>query len=478
MTFLSKVKGDGQCPDPGPSRLPALLPVLDPAIHRLLSDDGNRLATLTNQYGSPLNIVFPHILGQNLARIANAFDRHAIKSNIFYAAKVNKSHSLISAAISCGIGVDVSSLFELEDALTSGCDGSLICASGPAKPKDFHQKLIDVGALISIDSLEELYDLVALTSNREQGCKDRILLRYRPINASASRFGLAPEDMPEALRFVAQHSGDLAFEGFHFHLGGYAHENRVQAFCEITEWVRVAADLGLSVSMIDIGGGLPVRYVEPDSYAAFLAVQNGDHYRNGIVPRSFYPYGGAVDATEWIDRFLLAVGPEDMTVGQYLRATGIAIGLEPGRSLADQTAISVFRITRTKNLPDGTCVLFAEGSSFSACETWFASEFLVDPILISAAVPGQANAGEKPENGPVRAYVAGHSCLDEDIISNRLISFTTKPQKGDLLVYGNTAGYQMDLLENEFHRVPMPRRISISADLATVQPDDQKGTSR
>ncbi|TJW70066.1 MAG: Y4yA family PLP-dependent enzyme, partial [Mesorhizobium sp.] len=35
---------------------------------------------------------------------------------------------------------------------------------------------------------------------------------------------------------------------------------------------------------------------------------------------------------------------------------------------------------------------------------------------------------------------------------------------GDLLVYANTGGYQMDLLENEFHRHPMPSRLCVVRD--------------
>jgi len=113
-------------------------------------------------------------------------------------------------------------------------------------------------------------------------------------------------------------------------------------------------------------------------------------------------------------------------------------------------------------------VIFVEGSSFSACETWFASEFLVDPILVSA------HAGSEHAEPPVRAYIAGHSCLDEDVITNRLIQFQRRPKAGDLLVYANTAGYQMDMLENEFHRHPVPRRISVTYDAAggmEVSPD-------
>lgn len=137
----------------------------------------------------------------------------------------------------------------------------------------------------------------------------------------------------------------------------------------------------------------------------------------------------------------------------------------------DQAAITVFRVTRVKALPGGQHVIFVEGSSFSACETWFASEFLVDPIHVSTGRSAGLGAA------PTRGYIAGHSCLDDDVITNRLIRFETTPRAGDLLVYANTAGYQMDLLENEFHRHPMPRRIAVRCDEAgglDVTSDDDR----
>ncbi|POZ99612.1 decarboxylase, partial [Pseudomonas sp. MWU12-2312b] len=155
-------------------------------------------------------------------------------------------------------------------------------------------------------------------------------------------------------------------------------------------------------------------------------------------------------APQWLTLFLQADHSPGLSIANYLNMQKITLALEPGRSLVDQAAISLFRVTRTKKLADNKIVIFVEGSSFSACETWFSSEYLVDPILISTS--------ELPHT-PTQAYIAGHSCLDDDVITHRLINFATTPQAGDLLVYVNTAGYQMDLLENEFHRHPLPRRL-------------------
>ncbi len=306
--------------------------------------------------------------------------------------------------------------------------------------------------------MEELDDLLDCLRRAPTGRRARLLLRYRPASARGSRFGMDADSTVPCLQRIADAADRLAFEGFHFHLGGYGWEARAQALRELFPLVDAAASMGLRTTMIDIGGGLPVRYVDPDIYAEFLRSQRPEHYRNGTVPASFYPYGGSIDAATWLDLFLSAPCTADQSIASWLRARGITLALEPGRCLADQAGITVFRVTRSKPLGDGRYVVFVEGSSFSACETWFGSEFLADPAVISA-MPLPADGAR-----PVQAYVAGHSCLDEDVLTNRLLTFGRLPGPGDLLVYANTAGYQMDLLENEFHRHPMPRRVIAQCD--------------
>ncbi|RKQ60848.1 diaminopimelate decarboxylase [Vogesella indigofera] len=443
-----------------------LRPILDPAVADIVYSSPQSLLDLVERYGSPLNIVWPHILKQNVEALRAVLRKHQVRFDVFYGAKVNKSQALVRAAVEAGIGVDVSSVYEMRDALRAGVAPARLCATGPAKTREFHAELIANVALISVDSAEELAELEACLHRVANGSVARVLLRYRPASSSASRFGMGGDELLQCLRHLSEQKQRFSFEGFHFHLGGYGFEPRVQALRELIRHVEAARGLGLDPKIIDIGGGLPIRYVDADAYEAFLRAQSGDDYRTGKVPESFYPYGGRLGACEWLDRLLAAPCVDGLSIAGYLNTQQLTLALEPGRSLADQSAVSVFRVTRVKQLASGNPVVFVEGSSFSACETWFASEYLVDPILVSRASGGQ----------PVRAYIAGHSCLDDDVITNRLIAFNTMPQTGDLLVYANTAGYQMDLLENEFHRHPMPRRVTVTYDAAgalVVSPDDR-----
>ncbi|UMS28653.1 Y4yA family PLP-dependent enzyme [Escherichia coli] len=429
-----------------------LSPCLDPLISDWLQQSPETLVHLTEMYGSPLNIVWPHTVASNLKAMAAITASFGVESRFYYGVKVNKSQELLQAAVSAGAGTDVSSIQELRDAVRAGCQGDDLCATGPAKTHDFLQELIFQNARIVVDSYHELQDILELTRNWKGGKRQvSILLRLRPDICRTSRFGMLKQEIIDALPVVAS-SSQVNLLGFHFHLGGYATESRIDAFFDVLPLFRYARNLGLNPYVIDIGGGLPVQYVESNRYKQWLSSQSPDNYRTGVIPSSFYPYGGELNAAQWLKIFLEGKNAKGQTVSSFLHNEGLTLCVEPGRSLVNQSAISIFRVQRVSIQTDNTSVIFVEGSSFSACETWFNSEFLIDPLHISVRADNQIP-------GAGKAWIAGHSCLDEDVLTNRLVYFRQMPQSGDLLIFANTAGYQMDLLENRFHRHPTPVRL-------------------
>ncbi|NTG51605.1 Y4yA family PLP-dependent enzyme [Agrobacterium rhizogenes] len=432
----------------------SLSPILTPRTADLISHNGKLLIEWAEKHGSPFHLVSPEALGENVDALAGLLAQNGINHALYYGAKVNKSPGLMHAALDAGIGVDVSSLYELQDALALGAAGERIVATGPAKTGAFHDALIACKALISIDSPEELDDLSARLP--EDGEPQPVLLRLRPGSQAGSRFGMDADDVRLCLSVIVADSR-LRFDGLHFHLSGYRWETRAVAIREASRLISEARAIGLTPRMIDIGGGLPIRYVDASAYQAHIKRQRAADYRNRKLPSSFYPYGGEISAADWLGCLLAAELDDGRSIANYFREENLSLALEPGRALADQAAVSVFRISRVKALGPDTAVIFVEGSSFSACETWFASEFLIDPIIVPVAA-------YTPADTPIKAYLAGHSCLDEDVLTNRWLDFPAVPRAGDLLVYANTAGYQMDLLENEFHRHPMPKRLRVHHD--------------
>ncbi|MBW7966681.1 Y4yA family PLP-dependent enzyme [Bradyrhizobium sp. BR 10261] len=441
-----------------------LPPILRPSATNLLNGNSRLLIDWITQHGSPVNLIWPDELQTNLVSLRGVLREAGVSSAIYYGAKVNKSPGLLAAALRAGAGIDVSSLYELRDARQLGAVGTQLVATGPAKTVAFHRELISCNALISLDSPEELEDLIRLLP--EGGAAQPVLLRLRPTNQPRSRFGMPAASIRHCLSRIGSEDR-LRFDGLHFHLSGYEWDSRAQAIGEAAGLITESRAQGFAPRMIDIGGGLPIQYVDQTAYHAHLERQTAEDYRTAKVPASFYPYGGELSAAAWLRDLLRARMADGRSLANYLVHEGLVLGMEPGRALADQVAISVFRVLRVKAVGPDTHVVFVEGSSFSACETWFSSEFLVDPILVPAS-PSPAGAR------PIRAYLAGHSCLDDDVLSNRWLTFPIAPRAGDLLIYANTGGYQMDLLENEFHRHPMPRRLCVVGDakgLPTLVPD-------
>ncbi|CAG9170366.1 Diaminopimelate decarboxylase [Cupriavidus laharis] len=126
-----------------------LLPFWDPLIARMLRTSPQSLVAAVERYGSPLNVIWPHVLRNNVAALRAVLAAHSVQGEIFYGAKVNKSQALVKAAVMAGVGIDVSSRHELRDALRASADPLRVCATGPAKTAVFHEQLLARGALIS-----------------------------------------------------------------------------------------------------------------------------------------------------------------------------------------------------------------------------------------------------------------------------------------------------------------------------------------
>src|SRR5262249_46142458 len=116
-----------------------------------------------------------------------------------------------------GLGADVSTAGELGFALAAGLGGERLVVHGDNKEDEVLRGAAETGALVVLDSLDELDGARAL------GCA-RFLVRVTPgIEADTheavktahhgSKFGLPPDDAVELLRRVPE------CEGLHVHVG-------------------------------------------------------------------------------------------------------------------------------------------------------------------------------------------------------------------------------------------------------------------
>ncbi|MFD0400561.1 Y4yA family PLP-dependent enzyme [Kitasatospora sp. NPDC127121] len=421
----------------------------DPLHDRIAA--GDLLHDLSHAFGGPFHFVLPERFDANLAAFRAALDEAEVEGTVYFAKKANKAAAFVERCAHAGAGVDVASHGELREALGHGVRGEDLVVTGPAKAEPLLRVAALQGALIAVDSLDELSRILHLDVPRPV----RILLRRFPPTRTGSRFGLTDDQLDTALLRCATAKERVRMEGFSFHLSGYDVQPRADLAGELVELCLKARLLGLQADRISIGGGFAVDYVPAEAWHAFLAEQGPDDYhaRKSFSTDDFYPYHSPVAGADAL-RAVLSARPHGTgePLAGRLREAGVMLLLEPGRALLAGAGSSVFAVQGVKDRP-GYGIVTVDGSSLSLSEQWFNSEYLPDPLLLTPH-PDQ-DAAE------YRACVGGASCLDSDLLTWRKIAFPRRPRVGDLLVYPNTAGYQMDSNESPFHDLPLPAKVVI-----------------
>lgn len=432
-------------------------PVLPALQHRLvqhlLGEHAPLLLQLVNGLGSPLHLMLPQVFAENAVAFSNCLRRIGIEGVVMYAKKANKARCLVDTCAQLDLGVDAASAEELTQALGAGVPGRLIGVSGPAKHPALMRLAIRQNCLLAMDGLEELHACAQVAASEQRA--SRVLLRWRPDSQPRSRFGMTALELDQALRICQDRQAQLSLQGFSFHLNGYSPGERAQAAHHLLTRCLDARRLGLRADCIDIGGGFAIRYVDPAAWRAFEGQQHAELYHAGKTFDGFYPYAAQHHGADMLEAVLACRSEAGDTLSDRLRRDGIRLLLEPGRALLDQAGVTLFRVQGVKDRADGYGILTVEGTSFSMSEQWFNSEYLPDPLLF----------GEHGhDTGPYTACVAGTSCLDSDMVSWRKLRLPRRPSTGDLLVYLNTAGYQMDSNESPFHDLPLPHKVAIEFD--------------
>ncbi|WP_437113689.1 Y4yA family PLP-dependent enzyme [Streptomyces violaceusniger] len=438
---------------PAPLRLPTLPAHHDPDTDQVVRS--GLLHELSYAFGGPFHFLLPSRFDANLAAFRTVLQETGVEGRVYYAKKANKAAVWTERCAQHQAGVDVASVGELRDALGGGVRGENIVVTGPAKSADLLRLAVHQSCLIAVDSLDEL-DLLVTLEFTGAARPARILLRCLPPDQPYSRFGLAPEALETALDRCVRAGDAVRMEGFSFHLSGYAPQPRTDLATRLVEMCLRARRTGLQADRISIGGGFAVDYAAAEHWQAFLGQQRPEHYHANKTFRSgdFYPYHSPVAGAEALRAIVTAV-PDGggRPLAELLKETGTLLMMEPGRALLAGAGATVFGVQGVKHR-DGYCIVTADGTSLSLSEQWFNSEYLPDPLLVTAqGIPGRGRTHP--------AAVGGASCLESDMLTWRKVPLPALPRVGDLLVYPNTAGYQMDSNESSFHDLPLPPKVVI-----------------
>lgn len=425
--------------------LPPLQPKHFEWSQELLADP-DACHALIERYGSPVNVLNPGPMQANIDELVEAGERFGVETKVFYARKANKGLVFADTARDTGNGVDVASENELRQVLDHNVPGDRIILSAAIKPDRLLQLAIDNGVVISADNRAE-YDRIRELAEAS-GLTARVAPRLAPDPETMppTRFGERLEDW---VGHLSEPSASVSIVGLHAHLHGYAAADRSAALRECMQLVDALTASGHAPQFIDIGGGVPMRYLEHkcqwDDYQAAIAAQRAG-YAEAFTWKAdpltnTYPYWQEPTRGEWLEQ-VLADG-----IADGLRERGLRLHLEPGRSLLDGCGVILARVAFVKTRSDGLPLVGLEMNR-TQCRTT-SDDYLTDPVLVKRTSDGE----------PVEAFLVGAYCIEDEIILRRKIRFPKGVAAGDIVAIPNAAGYFMHILESASHQIPLAKNV-------------------
>jgi diaminopimelate decarboxylase len=375
---------------------------------------GMRTSVLARAFGTPL-VVYDE---QTLRAQAQAYRAAAPAALIAYGTKAFPSVAVLRLFAEEGLGADVSTVGELTFALRAGVAGERLVIHGNNKEDELLRRSAEAGALIVLDSIDELERATSIGASR-------FLIRVTPgIEADTheavktahhgSKFGLPPEDAVEAIRRLPE------CEGLHVHVGSQL--MHFGASLMTVDWIaqfaaRLRAELDWTPRTIDLGGGLGVRHVleEPSfTIAEFVGGLVGE------LQRAFQLQG--------------------------LPAT--ALVLEPGRSLVSRAGVTLYTVGGVKRASAATTYVTVDGGMSDNPR----------PAMYNARYTALlANRAGEPATD---AYaIAGKHCESGDVLIERVE--LPAPRRGDLLAVPVTGAYTL-AMSSTYNAVPRPAAVLVS----------------
>jgi diaminopimelate decarboxylase len=241
--------------------------------------------SIAKQYDTPLYIYSR----ATIERHWHAFDNAAgsQKHLICYAVKANSNLAILNILAKLGSGFDIVSRGELARVLEAGGDPQKVVFSGVGKSDAEIRYALDIGIYCfnveSTPELERISDIahqmgkVAPISIRVNPDVDAGTHPYISTGLKENKFGISMEAALPAYQF-AHESASLAVKGIDCHIGSQLTDLLpfTDALTRVLELVDQLESRGITVSHIDVGGGLGVTYQDekppaPAEYAAAIA---------------------------------------------------------------------------------------------------------------------------------------------------------------------------------------------------------------
>ena len=386
---------------------------------------GRRLRPLLEQYGSPLYIMDENRIRYNIRQYTQAM-REAFGDDalMLYASKACAFQEMYRIAADEHVGVDVVSEGEIYTAYTAGFPMEKAYFHGNNKTDREIALAMDCGVgYFVVDHAEELDAINDIAA--QKGITQKLLLRITPgidthtYEAIAtgqvdSKFGSAIETgQAKEITAKALSLPHLELCGFHCHVGSQVFDSDT-FFRSADIMLAFIADMrqafGYTASILDLGGGYGVRYLEEDP---------------------------TIDIRDNI----LQVGAHICTACAQYDLPIPSIRLEPGRSIVADAGLTVYTVGSVKRIEGYKNYVSVDGGMSD------------NPRFALYGAPYTVVCPEKMhESNDFICSVVGKCCESGDILQEN-VALPASVKRGDLLAVLTTGAYNYSMASN-YNRIP------------------------
>ena len=390
---------------------------------------------LVNRFGSPLYILDEFTLRTACRQYRDGFATYySGKSQVIYASKAWSCLAVCRIIDNEGLGFDVVSGGELYTTLQAGVSSDKIYFHGNNKSPAELELAVETGCTVIIDNWLELKTLTAISSAKS-ATPVPILLRLTPgiechtheyirTGHLDSKFGFDPNQIEEVFTFVSEQSA-LKCVGLHAHIGSQIFEQQPhQDLADVlAQWLKKATEYGLPVNIVNVGGGLGIRYTEADD------------------PPSI---------TDWVK----AVSRAMESACNHHQIPLPKLIAEPGRSLIGSSCVTAYTIGSNKEVPEIRNYIAVDGG-MSDNPRPITYQSLYRSVI--------ANKMSAPMSQTVT--VAGKHCESGDVVIKDATLPETEP--GDTLVVMATGAYNYSMASN-YNRIGRPAAVVVNQGEANL----------
>lgn len=391
-----------------------------------LSIGGVSLVSLAALQGSPSQILDSEEFRSRALEYRRAYG----DGNVSYAGKALLTLDVCRWIDETGLGLDVCGAGELYLARRAGFPLERITLHGNAKSADLLRVAMPAGlGRIVIDSLEEIELLSSLAYGPT---RQKVLLRLVPgVEAGAhpsittgvegQKFGLSVVDgtAAEAVARVLA-TPNLELVGLHCHLGSQI--NRVRPYLDaaavmVDQLALVRRRHGVELAELNLGGGFGIAY-----------------------------HGGdlALDIAEAAGQLRRAVRACCVTAG----VAEPTVHVEPGRSIAGPSGVTVYRVVGVKRSGGRTWVAVDGGMADNPRPSLYGARYTARLLGRLSGCPDE------------HLTVVGQHCEAGDVlIADALLPTDVHP--GDLLAVPATGAYHHSMSSN-YNLTPRPPVIAVA----------------